>query len=346
MALPLETVVLAADAAGVRRATDNLRAGGLVAFPTETVYGLGAHALDAAAVRGIFQAKGRPANDPVIVHLARSDELERVAHASPSALLLAQHFWPGPLTLVLPRQETVPLEVTAGLESVAVRVPAHPVAHALLTAARLPIAAPSANLFSRPSPTRAEHVLHDLGGRIHAVLDGGPTSLGLESTIVDLASGAPRLLRPGGLAAERIEEVLGTKLIAVATHGEGPQPAPGLLPTHYAPRAPLVLIAGPPERAAARLEQALSDALEAGQRVGAIVLAEDSGRVPADVSVRVTGSWREPETSAQNLFAALRDLDRAGLDVIFVRDLAEPSHGLGRALADRLRRAASSVIQT
>src|SRR5215207_10008105 len=188
------TIILRDDASGVGRAAEILRGGGLVAFPTETVYGLGAHALDASAVRGIFAAKGRPADDPLIVHVASAADVSRVADLTPDAERLAQRFWPGPLTLVLPKRPVVPAEVTAGLTTVAVRVPAHATARALLDAARLPIAAPSANLFSRPSPTRVEHVLEDLDGRIDAVLDGGPTPLGLESTILDLTASPPRLL--------------------------------------------------------------------------------------------------------------------------------------------------------
>src|SRR5919199_3114015 len=208
------TRVLAADAAGMAMAAAIVRSGGLVAFPTETVYGLGANGLGTAVVRGIFEAKGRPADDPLIVHLGTAAELGRVAVPNEASALLGARFWPGPLTLVLRKQPSVPLDVTAGLDTVAVRVPSHPVARALLDATRLPLAAPSANLFGRPSPTRAEHVLADLDGRIDAVLDGGPTEVGVESTIVDVSSTPPRLLRPGGLAAETIERVLGVALAA------------------------------------------------------------------------------------------------------------------------------------
>jgi L-threonylcarbamoyladenylate synthase len=340
------TRLLAADAAGIAAAAAMLRAGGLVAFPTETVYGLGAHALDAQAVRGIFDAKARPSDDPVIVHVARPSELGSIAIPNETAWRLADRFWPGPLTIVLPRRDVVPDVVTAGLETVGVRVPSHPVAVELLEAATLPIAAPSANRFGRPSPTRAEHVLHDLDGRIDAVLDGGPTLVGVESTIVDLASEPPRLLRPGGLAAEDIEAALGTTLGAPNRTNHGPQVSPGLLPVHYSPRTPLVLIDGPPELARERLFAEIAGAVNNGQRVGVLVLGEDLTALPAVAQYEVVGEWSHPSASAKRLFEALRALDAENLDVLFARQLADPSAGLGRALADRLRRAARRVIET
>ncbi|HEX8967147.1 MAG TPA: L-threonylcarbamoyladenylate synthase, partial [Chloroflexota bacterium] len=225
-----------------------------------------------------------------------------------------------------------------------VRVPAHPVALALLSTARLPVAAPSANLFGRPSPTRAEHVLHDLDGRIDAVVDGGPTLLGVESTIVDLSCVPPRLLRPGGVPAEDIEDVLGTPLELASPNAQGPQAAPGLLPVHYSPRTPLVLIAGQPDRAQPRLVDAVRAALANGQRVGVLALDEDRGLLPTAARVEVLGAWTAPRRSAARLFEAMRALDAANLDILFVRDLADGSVGLGRALADRLRRAARCVV--
>lgn len=317
-----------------------LRAGRLVAFPTETVYGLGASALDARAVQRIFDAKCRPADDPLIVHLASAADLERVARPNDAAVVLGARFWPGPLTLVLPRQPQVPSAVTAGLETVGVRVPSHSVAAQLLRTVELPVAAPSANLFGRPSPTTAEHVLEDLAGRVDLILDGGPTTVGVESTIVDLSGARPRLLRPGGLPAEEIEAVLGLALEAPPVSQSGPQLSPGLLSTHYAPRTPLVLILGSPEVARERLRQELQHA----SRAGVLLLDEDAGLVPEHVLVQRVGSWSSPETTAARLFEALRALDRAGLEQIYVRGLADPGAGLGRALADRLRRAAARVI--
>src|SRR5579872_7505843 len=276
------TRLLRPDALGIDHAAGLLRAGGLVAFPTETVYGLGAHALDAVAVRAIFEAKGRPADDPVIVHIASVAELERVAQPNHVARQLAECFWPGPLTLVLPKRADVPREATAGLATVGVRVPSHPVAHRLLTAAGVPVAAPSANLFGRPSPTTARHVLDDLDGRIDAVVDGGHADVGVESTIVDVSSNPPRLLRPGGLAAEAIEAVIGQRLLTLAPHS-GPQEGPGMLSVHYAPRTPLTLIVGPPDAARARLVAEVQRALDAGQRVGVLALEEDTAVLPHDV---------------------------------------------------------------
>jgi L-threonylcarbamoyladenylate synthase len=210
------TLTLPVDEAGISEAAAILRRGGLVAFPTETVYGLGAHALDPVAVAGIFIAKGRPTDDPLIVHMLAVEQLEAIAQPSELAMRLAARFWPGPLTLVVPKLPHVPPEVTAGLETVAVRVPAHPIARALLETCELPLAAPSANLFGRPSPTRAQHVLDDLSGRIDAVLDGGQTDVGVESTIVDLSGTEPRLLRPGGLPVEDIEAALPAQLAAAS----------------------------------------------------------------------------------------------------------------------------------
>lgn len=331
-----QTLLLAADQAGVRQAADLLRAGRLVAFPTETVYGLGAHALDVAAVRSIFEAKTRPADDPLIIHVGSIVQLQAIAVPSAEALRLAERFWPGPLTLVLPKLAAVPLEVTAGLHTVAVRIPSHAVAQSLLAATGLPIAAPSANLFGRPSPTRAEHVLHDLDGRIDAVVDGGPTQVGVESTIVDMTSTPPRLLRPGGVAAEEIE-ALGVKL-STARSSVGPQIAPGMLPVHYSPRTPLYLARG-----REHLVQAVELGLKMGARVGVLALDEDVSVLPREAVVEVVGSWSNPAKSAARLFDALRTLDTAGLDVLYARELADPSVGLGRALADRLSRASQRL---
>jgi L-threonylcarbamoyladenylate synthase len=338
------TRLLAADAAGLDAAATILRAGGLVGFPTETVYGLGAHALDARAVKGIFAAKGRPADDPVIVHLAKAGELQNVALANEMAWRLADVFWPGPLTLVLPKRPEVPPQVTAGLDSVGVRVPSHPVAHALLRAAGLPLAAPSANLFGRPSPTTARHVLDDLDGRIDAVVDGGPTPVGVESTIVDLTSSPPRLLRPGGLPAEAIEAMLCLRLTAPGPAQTGPQLAPGRLAVHYAPRTPLTLVTG--ERAQQRLIETVTQALSRGERVGILALAEDLPLLPDGSVTLEVGTWTDPTRSAARLFDSLRTLDRSRLDTLFARDLADPATGLGRALADRLRRAAHRVLDS
>src|SRR5262245_26552728 len=263
------------DRDAIARAAARLRDGGLVAFPTETVYGLGAHALDRAAVRRLFEAKGRPATDPVIVHVDSIDRIAPLVAGIPNeARTLAARFWPGPLTLVLRRSAAVPDEVTAGLDTVAMRVPAHPVASAMLVAAALPVAAPSANLFSRPSPTQAAHVLEDLHGRIDLILDGGATLLGIESTVLDLSRATPVVLRPGATTLERLREVMPNVPINSPAHIEaGPAASPGLLPKHYAPRAPLTLYEG--ADALRRLVDDAASALADGHAIGVIAAEED-----------------------------------------------------------------------
>src|SRR5262245_44273790 len=255
------------EPAAIEAAGKRLRDGELVAFPTETVYGLGVHALDRAAVRRLFEAKGRPANDPLIVHV---DALERmrplVTHVPGVARQLAARFWPGPLTLVVPRSANVPDEVTAGLGTVAIRVPAHPVARALLTAAGVPVAAPSANLFSRPSPTRASHVLEDLSGRIDLVVDGGATQVGVESTVLDLSGAVPTILRPGAVSLDMLRAIL-PRVEQRSGHAPagGALPSPGLLERHYSPRAPLTVYDG--SDAVARLIRDACASIAEGHRV-------------------------------------------------------------------------------
>lgn len=336
---------LMSSAAGIAEAARLIRAGKLVAFPTETVYGLGAHAFDVAAVARIFRAKERPREDPLIVHVARTEDVSRVAEMLPLVPKLAEIFWPGPLTLLLPKKPVVPSIVTAGLPTVGVRVPRHPTALALLAEANVPIAAPSANLFTRPSPTHPEHVLDDLGHRIDAVLDGGPTDVGVESTILDLTTATPRLLRPGGVPREALEAALGCSIAPPPTgSAHGPLRAPGLLETHYAPRTPLVLVRGATQQARGRLWEEVTRAKESGRRVGLLLLDEDVDLVTDGVRTVRLGAWSDPEGSARRLFDALRSLDRDGLDVLFARDLADPDSGLGQALADRLGRAAARVV--
>jgi L-threonylcarbamoyladenylate synthase len=333
----------------IQRAADCLRLGGLVAFPTETVYGLGAHALDRDAVRRLFMAKGRPANDPVIVHIASVGAVSSLVTEVPAvARQLAERFWPGPLTLVLPKSPSVPPEITAGLPTVAVRIPAHPVAAALLSAAALPVAAPSANLFSRPSPTRASHVMHDLDGRIDMVLDGGPTTVGVESTVVDLTVDPPRVLRPGGISVEALRGIVPAIVppaVLRPLSDDAPMRAPGLLATHYAPRTPMTLFRGEPARTRRALGDAVHEALAAAQRVGVLATREeahDLGSLP--VHIGDLGPEHDVDRIAAALYAVLRDLDDARLDVILARDFARDD-GLWRALRDRLERAAARIVE-
>jgi L-threonylcarbamoyladenylate synthase len=332
----------------ILRAADCLRRGGLVAFPTETVYGLGAHALDRAAVRRLFEAKGRPANDPLIVHISAFDQAAAVVAALPGqAAPLAARFWPGPLTLVMRRAPSVPLEVTAGLDTVALRVPAHPVARALLLAAAFPVAAPSANLFSRPSPTRAAHVLDDLDGRIDMVVDGGPTQVGVESTVLDLTVDPPVVLRPGAISMEMLRTVVPavrSGSFTAATPGGQPMASPGLLSKHYAPRAPLTIYQGDPAAVRQALMAAARDAIAAGRRVGVLTTAEDAPMLSGvPVVIAELGSEHDVETIAAGLYAALRQLDAAQVDVILMRDVSR-DEGLWRAVRDRLHRAAAEVV--
>lgn len=334
------------DARAIAHAADCLRRGGLVAFPTETVYGLGAHARDRRAVARIFEAKGRPATDPLIVHVSALEAAAALVSDTPDvARALAARFWPGPLTLVFHRATTVPLEVTAGLETVAVRVPAHPVARALLEAADLPIAAPSANLFSRPSPTCAAHVLADLDGRVDIVLDAGPTHVGLESTVLDLTQDPPVVLRPGAVTIEALLAIAPGVVSRTPAPGPGgAMPSPGLMSRHYAPRTPMSLYVGDAGTAEERLRGAVREALAAGRRVGVLATREQAAAVrDLPVVVADLGSQNNPQEVANRLYAALRELDAARLDVIMAADFPL-EEGLWRALRDRLRRAAAHIV--
>jgi L-threonylcarbamoyladenylate synthase len=334
------------DPSAIARAAACLRDGGLVAFPTETVYGLGVHALDRDAVRRLYAAKGRPAADPLIVHVGSLEDVSRLVSQLPEVVgVLAQRFWPGPLTLVLPRSVVVPDEVTAGLETVAVRIPAHPIAQALIRQAGVPVAAPSANLFSRPSPTQASHVLEDLDGRIDLVVDGGSTRIGVESTVLDLTAEAPRILRPGGVTIDQLREVLPTVHAFERAASDGPMLSPGLLEKHYSPRAPLTLYVGDGDAPLRRLVADIGDLIRDGARVGVLVSAEDRMRLPSNRSLTVVdlGPRGRLDVVATRLYAALRELDQAGVDRILAADIPERS-GLGTALHDRLTRAAAGRI--
>jgi L-threonylcarbamoyladenylate synthase len=308
-----------------------IRSGKLVAFATETVYGLGANAEDPRAVAGIFEAKGRPTFDPLIVHLARADQLPLVAREVPPQLEpLLKTFWPGPLTLVVPKTGAIPDLVTAGLESVAIRVPSHSLAGELLAAADLPIAAPSANRFGCVSPTTADHVAEQLGERIDYILDGGPCTIGLESTIVGWIANQPVVLRLGGLSLEEIERVMGPVQVRNSDSDPGcqsrnslPQLAPGMLKRHYAPRTPLVV-----------REKLLPDDLEPGD---ALLLPQPVGFSVGDRPYEVLSPTGDLKECAAGFFAALRRLDSAQPKRILAIKFSE--QGLGRALNDRLRRA-------
>lgn len=312
----------------VSKAVQVLRAGGLVALPTETVYGLGADASNEVAVRRIFAAKGRPSTHPLIVHVADAQAARAWVRAFPDAAQrLASAFWPGPLTLVLPRSALASDAVTGGQDTVALRVPAHPLALALLQAFGGGIAAPSANRFGGVSPTSAEHVRAELGDEVDLVLDGGPCAVGVESTIVDLSGPAPRLLRPGGVPREELERVLG-RLVPLAAADAGVR-APGLLASHYAPRAGLALVAEP------ELAAEAARRLAAGLKV-AVLAPEAVWLPPGALRVEVP-----PDAAgfARVLYAALREADALGADLILAAP--PPESGLGLAVRDRLSRAAA-----
>lgn len=312
----------------ISRAVEVLRRGGLVALPTETVYGLAADAENELAVRRIFAAKGRPSSHPLIVHLADAAAAEAgwVRAVPPEARALAQAFWPGPLTLVLPRGERALDAVTGGQDTVAIRVPAHPLAHAVLRAFGGGVAAPSANRFGGVSPTTAEHVRRDLGGDVDFILDGGPCAVGVESTIVDLSSGAPALLRPGGVPREALERVLGQP---VPLKEKSEVRAPGMLESHYAPRAGVVLVE--PDALWSRAAALAAS----GRRVAA--LAPAGSAPPPGVGVLPVPA--DPEGFARVLYATLRDADLQGYDVVVVA--LPPASGMGLAVRDRLTRAAA-----
>ncbi|MFE3684029.1 L-threonylcarbamoyladenylate synthase [Streptomyces sp. NPDC059095] len=311
----------------IEKAAGVLRAGGLVALPTETVYGLGANAEDPAAVARIFQTKGRPSSHPLIVHISGADSLDEwVEDVPPTARLLAEHFWPGPLTLVLPRGRRVPREATGGLDTVAVRVPAHPVALALLSEFGGGITAPSANRFGSVSPTTADHVRAELGAAVDFVLDGGPCEVGVESTIVDVTGEVPSILRPGGVTREELEAVLARPIAVPATSSVR---VPGQHPSHYAPRARVILVEA--DKLVAEAERAQ----ERGHQVG--VFLPSGAATPSKVQAVVTLP-SSLAAYARGLYGFLRELDERGCDLIIASLPAE--EGLGLAIANRLRRAA------
>lgn len=306
------------DPAVLREAAAVLRRGGLVAFPTETVYGLGANALNADAVRGIYRAKGRPSDNPLILHLACREEAERLARPTPRARSLMSAFWPGPLTLVLPARPVVPAETRGGLDTAALRMPDHPVAAALIEAAGFPLAAPSANLSGRPSPTDADSVWEDLGGRADMILDAGPVSVGIESTVLDMTTEPPLLLRPGGLSREVLEDFLGVGLGCPEVPSAR---SPGTRYRHYAPFVPVWIWEGGP----------LPEGADPG-RCGFMGLTSPSA--PFARSLR----FDSPENYARGLFAGFRAMESAGVLGIVVQ--WPPASGVGLGLRDRIRRAA------
>lgn len=313
-----------------------IRRGGLLGIPTETVYGLGADALNEDACLHIFEAKGRPQDNPLIIHVADAGWLPRYCRDIPAqAYALARRFWPGPLTMILPRKEIVPLRTTGGLDTVGVRCPDHPVTLEIIRRAGAPVAAPSGNTSGRPSPTTAQHMVEDMWGRIDGIVDGGPCGVGVESTIIDLTCTPPRLLRPGGLPLEALEEVLGEVQVDKAVTGEpekGEKPkAPGMAYRHYAPKAPVTVVSGDPEKSAAYIRAHLAD------RSGVICFHEYMDLF-TDHVVHDLGHVDNKAEQARHVFDALRTFD--GTDVTEIWAQCPDNAGLGLAVENRLKKAA------
>ena len=324
----------------IEQAAVVLKRGGLLGIPTETVYGLGADGLNPTAVTHIFEAKGRPQDNPLILHIPAADWLERYCRdIPPAAYALADRFWPGPLTMILKRGEMVPDVVTAGLDTVGMRCPAHPVCRAIIKAADIPVAAPSGNTSGKPSPTTAEHMLADMDGKIDAIVDGGPCAVGVESTIIDLTCTPPRLLRPGGVTLEQLESVLGEVAVDAAVRrrmGEGERPrAPGMKYRHYAPRAPVTVVKGRPEETASYIAQ------HALPGSGVLCFDEFTRLFPEQVVTRL-GTAADPADQARHVFDALRFFD--GTDVTGIWAQCPDETGVGLAVANRLNKAAGFHI--
>ncbi|HEK9100984.1 TPA: threonylcarbamoyl-AMP synthase [Bacillus pseudomycoides] len=316
-----------------------LRENEAIAFPTETVYGLGANAMNDEAIAKIFEAKGRPSDNPLIVHIGAKSQLgEIVREITPVAEVLMKHFWPGPLTIILPKKDGISEKVTAGLDTVGVRMPDHPVALALIEAANVPVAAPSANRSGRPSPTLASHVYEDLNGRIAGIVDGGATGVGVESTVVDCTSEVPTILRPGGITKEQLEEVIGTVSLDPALKDEKEKPkAPGMKYTHYAPKAPLSIVEGSREF----IQQLVDKKKEEGYTVGVLTTEEYQHVYKADV-VLSCGVRSDLASIATKLYDVLRTFDASEVDVIFSESF--PNEGIGNAIMNRLTKAAGHHI--
>ena len=336
----MKTLHLTDTTEDIRTAADILSNGGLVAMPTETVYGLAADALNGSAVKRIFEAKGRPMDNPLIVHVARFEDISRlglVSEIPEKALLLAERFWPGPLTIIMPKGKVIPDEVSAGLDTVAVRIPSHPVAQRLLRVSGLALAAPSANTSGKPSPTTAEHVADDMDGRIEAILDGGACGVGVESTVLTLADGTPRILRPGIITREQIEEVIGDTLVdkAVLSQLESGEKAasPGMKYKHYAPEAEVILLRGDDDK----YINYVNRAYRRGMSVAALCYDEDAASILAPCVTM--GAMSDEESQAQELFDALRSVDELGVKTVYAH--CPSTEGVGMALYNRMIRAAA-----
>lgn len=338
----MNTQVLLPNEESIQQAAEVLQNGGLIGMPTETVYGLAANALNEEAVRSIFTAKGRPSDNPLIVHVSCPEDAEPLCHISDAARMLMERFCPGPLTIIMPRKPCVPDVVTAGLDTVAIRMPSHPVAQQLLKACRLPIAAPSANTSGKPSPTTAQHVYHDLNGKLPIILDGGECEVGLESTVISMAGDVPTVLRPGGVTPDMLLEVLPEVRVADSVlrplkAGEKAL-SPGMMYKHYAPGGMLTMVSGAQEHVESCCLRLYHEAQKAGKNVRILAFEE---HLPAYASAQALsiGRLSEPETVSHRLFAVLRQMDDENVDVLYSEVL--PAEGIGLAIMNRLSRAAA-----
>ncbi|AAS44352.1 MULTISPECIES: L-threonylcarbamoyladenylate synthase [Bacillus] len=325
----------------LQEAAKLLRENEAIAFPTETVYGLGANAMNDEAIAKIFEAKGRPSDNPLIVHIGTKSQLDGIVkEIPPVAEKLMEHFWPGPLTIILPRKEGISEKVTAGLNTVGVRMPDHPVALALIEEANVPVAAPSANRSGRPSPTLASHVYEDLNEKIAGIVDGGATGVGVESTVIDCTSAVPTILRPGGITKEQLESVIGTVSLDPALKDEKEKPkSPGMKYTHYAPKAPLSIVEGSREF----IQRLADEKKEEGFKVGVLTTEEYQHVYNADV-VLSCGVRSDLASVATKLYDVLRTFDASEVDVIFSESF--PNEGIGNAIMNRLTKAAGHQIIT
>lgn len=333
------------DEDAIREAGEILREGGLVAFPTETVYGLGANALDEEAAKKTYEAKGRPSDNPLIVHIADLEDLSEITeNVPPETELLAKHFWPGPLTMIFEKSSLVPYGTTGGLDTVAVRMPSDLIARKLILAAGGYVSAPSANTSGRPSPTTAEHVWEDLNGKIEMIIDGGSVDIGLESTILDMTVSPPMILRPGAITADMLEEVIGVvsvdETILGSESSQAPK-APGMKYRHYAPKADLAIVEGPEEAVVKKINELAAKAKAHGEQVGIIATDETKDRYPEGLVVSI-GSRKEEETIAHHLYEVLRDFDQSAVRSIYSEAFYTPR--MGQAIMNRLLKAAGHKI--
>ncbi|MCH5267933.1 MAG: threonylcarbamoyl-AMP synthase [Lachnospiraceae bacterium] len=327
----------------LREACSILQSDGLVAFPTETVYGLGANALHREAATKIYEAKGRPSDNPLIIHIANRESIYELASEVPAkAEALADAFWPGPLTMILPKAERVPASTTGGLDTVAIRMPSHPVALELIRQSGVYVAAPSANVSGRPSPTRADHVIEDLSGRIDMIIDGGEVGIGLESTIVDLTTEIPLVLRPGYITMDMLRDVVGEIMLDPAVDSRERKPdivakAPGMKYRHYAPKGQLIIIEGEIQRVISCIHGLVQEKQQNGYRVAVIATEETKGAYPADIVYSI-GSRKSEGSIAAGLYDILREMDHLGAEYIFAESFEDDS--LGQAIMNRMLKAA------